>query len=67
MTKVEFKNRIREVRRQKGLRQVDLAKMVGVFQSEISEIECRKRKPSIYLAKRVARALEVSLDDLFSA
>jgi transcriptional regulator with XRE-family HTH domain len=43
MIKVEFKNRIREVRKQKGLRQVDLAKMVGVFQSEISEIECGRR------------------------
>jgi DNA-binding XRE family transcriptional regulator len=31
MVKVDFKNRIREVRRQRGLRQVDLARMVGVF------------------------------------
>jgi transcriptional regulator with XRE-family HTH domain len=29
--------------------------MVGVFQSEISEIECGKRVPSVYLAKRIAR------------
>jgi putative transcriptional regulator len=67
MTKVDFKNRIREVRRQRGLRQVDLARMVGVFQSEISEIECGKRIPSVYLAKRIARALGVSIDDLFFA
>jgi len=44
MAKVEFKNRIREIRKQRGLRQVDLARIVGVFQSEISEIECGKRK-----------------------
>jgi transcriptional regulator with XRE-family HTH domain len=49
MVKVRFKNRIRVVRRQKGLRQIDLARMVGVFQSEISEIECGKRMPSVYL------------------
>ena len=67
MAKVELKNRIREVRKQRGLRQVDLARMVGIFQSEISEIECGKRKPSIYLAKKIAKALRVSLDDLFSA
>jgi putative transcriptional regulator len=67
MVKVEFKNRIREVRKQRGLRQVDLAKRVGVFQSEISEIECGKRMPSIYLAKKIAKALKVSLDDLFFA
>jgi putative transcriptional regulator len=65
MVKVEFKNRIRDVRRQKGLRHVDLGKMVGVFQSEISEIECGKRVPSIYLAKKIAKALGVSLDYLF--
>jgi putative transcriptional regulator len=67
MAKAELKNRIREVRKQRGLRQVDLAKIVGVFQSEISEIECGRKKPSIYLAKRIAKALRVSLDDLFSA
>jgi putative transcriptional regulator len=65
MVKVELKNRIREVRKQRELKQVDLARIVGVFQSEISEIECGKRKPSIYIAKRIARALGVSLDDLF--
>jgi putative transcriptional regulator len=65
MAKVAFKNRIRDVRRQKGLRHVDLARMVGVFQSEISEIECGKRVPNVYLAKRIAKALGVSLDDLF--
>ena len=67
MVKVNFKSRIREIRRQKGLRQVDLARMVGVFQSEISEIECGKRVPSVYLAKKIAKALGVSLDDLFFA
>jgi len=65
MQKVKPKNRLREVRRRKGLRQSDLAKKVGVFQSEISEIETGERKPSVYLAKRIAKALGVSLDELF--
>jgi transcriptional regulator with XRE-family HTH domain len=47
------------------LKQVDLARIVGVFQSEVSEIECGKRKLSVYLAKRIAKALGISLDDLF--
>ena len=67
MPKVEFKNRIREFRKKKGLRQTDLAKMVGIFQSELSEIERGMRKPSVYLAKKIAKALGVSLDDLFSS
>jgi putative transcriptional regulator len=59
------KNRIREVRKQKGLRQVDLAGKIGIFQSELSEIETGVRKPNVYLAKRIARALGVSLDEIF--
>ena len=39
MQKIKPKNRLREVRRKRGLRQSDLAKKVGIFQSEISEIE----------------------------
>jgi len=62
MQKIKPKNRLREVRKKKGLRQSDLAKKVGVFQSEI---ETGERKPSVYLAKRIATALGVSLDELF--
>ena len=65
MRKVEFKNRIREFRKKKGLRQTDLARIIGIFQSEISEIETGIRKPSVYLAKRIAKALRVKVDDLF--
>ncbi|MEM3905520.1 MAG: helix-turn-helix domain-containing protein [Nitrososphaerota archaeon] len=67
MVKASSKNRTREIRIRKSLRQADLARMIGVFQSEISEIETGKRKPSVYLTKRIARALRVSLDDLFLA
>jgi len=66
MSKVEFKNRIKEFRKKKGLRQTDLARLVGIFQSELSEIERGIRKPSVYLAKKIAKALGASLDDLFS-
>jgi DNA-binding XRE family transcriptional regulator len=41
-----------------------LARIVGIFQSEI---KCGKRKPSIYLARKIVKALEVSLDDVFLA
>ena len=67
MLKVESKNRIREFRKRRGLRQTDLARLVGIFQSELSEIERGLRKPSVYLAKKIAKALGVSLDDLFLA
>jgi transcriptional regulator with XRE-family HTH domain len=38
MIKVEAKNRIREFRKRKGMKQAILADGVGIFQSEISEI-----------------------------
>lgn len=65
MIKIKPINRIRVVRKQKGIRQSDLAVKVGIFQSEISEIETGERKPNVYLAKRIAGALEVSLDEIF--
>ncbi|MEM0328361.1 MAG: helix-turn-helix transcriptional regulator [Thermoproteota archaeon] len=58
-------NRIREFRKEKGLRQVDLAKRVGIRQSEISDIETGKRKPNIYLAKRIAEALRKDVNEVF--
>ncbi|MEO0242798.1 MAG: helix-turn-helix transcriptional regulator [candidate division WOR-3 bacterium] len=58
-------NRIREFRREKGLRQVDLAERVGIRQSEISDIETGKRKPNIYLAKRIAEALGKDVNEVF--
>ncbi|MEM1670233.1 MAG: helix-turn-helix domain-containing protein [Candidatus Methanomethylicaceae archaeon] len=58
-------NRIREFRKKKGLREVDLAKKVGIHQSEISDIEIGKRKPNIYLAKRIAEALEKDVNEVF--
>jgi putative transcriptional regulator len=65
MAKVEPKNRIKEFRKRKEMKQAVLADRVGIFQSEISEIESAKRKPNVYLAKKIARALGVSLDELF--
>ena len=59
------KNRLRELRKEKRLKQSDLAKKVGIFQSELSEIETGVRKPNVYLAKRIARTLGVSLDEIF--
>ena len=65
MLKLKPKNKMRELRKEKRLKQVELAEKVGVFQSELSEIETGVRKPNVYLAKRIARALGVSLDEIF--
>ncbi|MDD2666645.1 MAG: helix-turn-helix transcriptional regulator [Methanocellales archaeon] len=65
MPKAKPTNRIREIRKGKRMKQAVLADKVGVFQSEISEIETGERKPNIYLAKKIAKVLGKSVDEIF--
>jgi putative transcriptional regulator len=58
-------NKIRDFRKEKGWRQVDLAEKLGILQSEVSDIETRKRKPNIYLAKRIAKVLGRDVNEVF--
>ncbi len=59
------KNKIREFRKEKRMKQTALAQKVGIFQSEISEIETGKRKPSVYLALKIAEILGKSAAEIF--
>ena len=45
-----MKNRIRELREQKGLTQEQLGEMVGASRQAINSIETEKFEPSIWLA-----------------
>lgn len=60
-------NKIKEFRNLQRMKQMCLARKVGVFQSEISEIETGVRKPNIYLARKIADALGKSVDEVFSS
>jgi len=42
-----------------------LARKVGIFQSEISEIETGQRMPNVYLAMKIAKALKRKVDEIF--
>lgn len=59
-------NNIRRLRKEKGLRQIDLAVAVGIDSSYLSEIENKKRNPTILLLDNIATVLEVSLIELLS-
>lgn len=59
------RNSMARLRREKGWRQLDMARRLGVYQSEVSEIERGEREPGVRLAKRIARALRVSVEDVF--
>ncbi|MBP5295176.1 MAG: helix-turn-helix transcriptional regulator [Lachnospiraceae bacterium] len=56
--------RLREIRKNRGLSQSALAKLVGVEQGSLSDLESGKRFPSFGLLIRLAKALECSLDEL---
>jgi putative transcriptional regulator len=59
------RNRIGRCRAEKGWRQLDLARRLDVYQSEVSEIERGGREPGVYLAKRIAAALGKRVDEVF--
>jgi len=59
-------NNIAKVRRALGLRQLDLARRLDLYQGEISAIERGARIPTVYLARRIAKALRTNVDDLFA-
>ena len=53
-----LKNRIKEVRMEKGLSQAGLAEMVGVSRNTISSIETGQYSPTAKLALILSLALE---------
>lgn len=55
---------LRAIRKQKGLSQVQLAELSHVHRVSISMYETGRKKPNIDSLKRLAKALEVSTDDL---
>jgi putative transcriptional regulator len=59
-------NRMRELRAERGLSQADLAQRVGVTRQTVIAIEQGRYSPSLEMAFRIARTLEVRLDDVFS-
>lgn len=61
-----LQNKMKELRKEKKLKQSALASKVGVHQSEISAIETGGRMPSIRLAGKIARALKKSIEEVFS-
>lgn len=60
-----MKNRIKALRKAKQFRQEDLAKLLGVSRQTIIAIENEKYNPSLELAMKMARLLEMKVEDIF--
>jgi len=61
----ELQNRIRVFRAEHKLSQADLAEAIGVSRKTISTIEVGRFVPSTIIALKIARYLEVPLEDVF--
>ena len=60
-----MKNRIEEIRKDKGIRQEDFARALGVSRQTISSLETGRYNPSIQLAYKIARYFDLTIEDVF--
>lgn len=60
-----MKNRLEEIRKQRGIRQEDLADSLEVSRQTIGSLENGRYNPSILLAFKIARYFDMSIEDIF--
>lgn len=60
-----MKNRIEEIRRTRGIRQEEFARAMGVSRQTISSLETGRYNPSIFLAYRIARYFDLTIEEVF--
>ena len=60
-----MKNRIEEIRKEKGILQEELAKKLGVSRQTISSLERGRYNPSIFLAHNIAVFFGMTIEDIF--
>ncbi len=60
-----MKNRLEDIRRQRGIRQEELAASLEVSRQTISSLENGRYNPSILLAFKIARHFGMGIEDIF--
>lgn len=60
-----MKNRLEEIRKQRGIKQEDLASALEVSRQTIGSLENGRYNPSITLAFKIARYFGVSIEEIF--
>ena len=58
-------NRLEELRKQRGIRQEELAAALEVSRQTIGSLENGRYNPSILLAFKIARYFGLSIEDIF--
>ncbi len=60
-----MKNRIEQIRKERGIRQDEFAKLMGVSRQTISSLETGRYNPSIFLAYKIAKFFEMTIEEVF--
>ena len=60
-----MKNRLEEIRKAKGITQEELANALEVSRQTVGSLENGRYNPSIILAFKIARFIEVSIEEVF--
>jgi Predicted transcriptional regulators len=60
-----MKNHLEELRKQKGIKQEELAAILEVSRQTIGSLENGRYNPSILLAFKLARYFEISIEEIF--
>ena len=60
-----MKNRLEELRKQRGIRQEELAEAMEVSRQTIGSLENGRYNPSIMLAFKIAKYFNMSIEDIF--
>lgn len=61
-----IRNRVKELRNERGLTQEELAQAVGVSRQSINSIERERYVPSLPLALELARVFRCATDQVFT-
>ena len=59
------KNRIEEIRKERGIRQEDFAKSMRLSRQTISSLENGRYNPAITLAYKIAKYFGMAIEDVF--
>lgn len=60
-----MKNRLEEIRKQRGVKQEELALALEVSRQTIGSLENGRYNPSIILAFKIARYFNMSIEEIF--
>lgn len=60
-----MKNRLEQLRKDKGIKQEELAEILEVSRQTIGSLENGRYNPSIILAFKIARYFNMSIEDIF--